>query len=504
MTNTVDAQEKGDFPLLRMLVVSMATVASTISCGFNPRPESGTVVCKSEGGACCPAGFLCIGRGLSTAGGPSAGVCFAQAELPPDAVAGAHDYTPAIAYDRPCLVTDWVPPELVGVGTTPDAAPVDTRIPTAPSPDTGGAIPITPSHPAAGARIMPGSGRTFLVRQNGAVWAWGNNTEGRLGDGTTTSTSEPVPLPTLQSGVSALSTFWQHTCAVVSGALYCWGKNDHGQLGDGTKTNSGLPVPVVGLAAGVTDVAVSNEHTCAVVNGGAQCWGASYAGVRLLGDDSTVDRTVPRPVPTLSSGVTAIAAGYYYACAVVNGAVYCWGRNSEGELGDTTTTDRPTPVAVVGLEASVTAIAAGYRHTCAIVEGGALRCWGSNTTALGSGTRPSTPVLVQVKGLPGPVVDVSCGSGITCAIADPGRLFCWGGNSHYQIGDPLESNVGGHSTPFEITALKFDVRDIGVGAAHSCVVLTQGVKCWGENSDGAIGVEGGWGSKTPVEVVFKP
>ena len=221
----------------------------------------------------------------------------------------------------PCLVTDWVPPELVGVGTTPDAAPVDTRIPTAPSPDTGGAIPITPSHPAAGARIMPGSGRTFLVRQNGAVWAWGNNTEGRLGDGTTTSTSEPVPLPTLQSGVSALSTFWQHTCAVVSGALYCWGKNDHGQLGDGTKTNSGLPVPVVGLSAGVTDVAVSNEHTCAVVNGGAQCWGASYPGVRLLGDDSTVDRTVPRPVPTLSSGVTAIAAGYYYACAVVDGEV---------------------------------------------------------------------------------------------------------------------------------------------------------------------------------------
>jgi len=149
-----------------LVLSSIAISTLLLGCGFHPQPQSGTVICHPQGAACCPEGYLCVGRGLNTAGGPSAGICWSRRELPPEAVAGTHDYTPAVPNDPACLVTDWLPPELVGIGPTPDAGTSNPDGPVAvgeddAGPDTGGTTAVTPVVPAAVGTLSAGNATTY-------------------------------------------------------------------------------------------------------------------------------------------------------------------------------------------------------------------------------------------------------------------------------------------------------------------------------------------------------
>ena len=197
--------------------------------------------------------------------------------------------------------------------------------------------------------LAAGLGHSCAVVADGTVRCWGWNSNGQLGDGTTTDRPAPTRVANLTTA-TAVTAGWDHTCAVTAASgTVCWGNNDFGQLGDGTAGTLRLvPVSVPGLA-GVTSLSAGDSHSCVVVGGAASCWGRDLDG--QLGDGGGGDQVSPTPVLGLGSGsVTTIAAGRASTCATTaGGGVMCWGSNAYGQVGDGTTTDSAVPDPVVGL-----------------------------------------------------------------------------------------------------------------------------------------------------------
>ena len=86
-----------------------------------------------------------------------------------------------------------------------------------------------------------GSRHTVVVTPNGTVWAWGGNSNGQLGDGTTTDRLVPTAVPSF-TNVTAVAAGSLHTLALKSdGSVWAWGYNGNGQLGDGTTSSRSSP-----------------------------------------------------------------------------------------------------------------------------------------------------------------------------------------------------------------------------------------------------------------------
>ncbi len=348
-------------------------------------------------------------------------------------------------------------------------------------------------------QVEGGATHTCAVLTSGQVRCWGSNRSGALG---TSSSGAPVPLPVAViglSGASVLTTGGAHSCAVVAaGQLRCWGENSSGQLGDpsiGSATST--LVATTGLS-GATQASAGGDHTCALVAGGqARCWGENGSG--QLGNGAVTDASAPVAVPGLS-GATRVAAGGSHSCVLVaGGQARCWGANGAGQLGNAQVSFDPTvsPVAVNGLSGA-TQIVAGGSHTCALLAVAQVRCWGANFVGqVGSGiSGGGLTSPVGVTGLSG-VSQIAAGNDHTCALLGSGQVRCWGANFSGQLGN---SGVGASTpTPVAVTGLS-GVVQIAAGGSHSCAVLSNGqARCWGANGFGQLGA-GFAGSPSPAPV----
>ena len=313
----------------------------------------------------------------------------------------------------------------------------------------------------------------------GALACWGDNGYGQLGDGTYNPRTAAQPVAAID-GVTSVVMQVFHTCAVADGAAYCWGGNGDGQLGDGSFVTRSTPFVVSGLSAGVVAIAAGPYHTCAIVGDGAvKCWGSGNFGA-LGNHDLEDDQPLPVDVIGLSSGATALALVDGRSCAIVGGGVKCWGWNGDNGI-DWTPTDVP------GLASGVTAIVAESATMCAIVDGGAY-CWGDGSLGqLGNGSFASSPLPVPVEGLDHGVIAIDTSYDHTCALTTSG-VKCWGYNFYGELGTGATSDAV--NVPVDATVAPADSTGVGAGVYFSCVLHEGVVSCWGDNSDGVLGIGG--------------
>ncbi|MFV0634749.1 SpaA isopeptide-forming pilin-related protein [Demequina sp.] len=342
-------------------------------------------------------------------------------------------------------------------------------------------------------QISPGVEHTVALDDDGNAYAWGTNSQGQLGDGTTSQSTSPVMVD-MPSGVTftQAAAGYLHTVALAEdGNAYAWGLSPYGQLGLGATVESPTPA-MVEMPSGVTftQVDAGHFHTVALGDdGNTYAWG--YNNYGQLGTGTTPQNTTPVAVE-MPSGVTftQVAAGMFHTVALGDdGNTYAWGENRNGQLGDGTTSQNATPV-MVDMPSGVTftQVDAGHSYTAALGDDGNTYAWGYNNVGqLGDGTTTdrTTPVVVD---MPSGVTftQIRLGASHTLALGDDGNTYAWGVNRNGQLGDGTNED---RTTPVVVdTPSGVTFTQIDTGASFTAAVGDDGnVYTWGSNTRGQLG-----------------
>lgn len=350
-------------------------------------------------------------------------------------------------------------------------------------------------------QLSIGSAHTCGIASDNVLYCWGFSTHGQLGLGPIPMA--PVTRPEQVGGPLRFQTVqstFRHTCALtLAGAAYCWGENSEGKLGDGTTETRSVPTPVSG---GLTfaSLAVSASRSCGISVGGmAYCWGSGGGGTA----DSTLIRD--RWTPTLVAygrPFVQLALGLAHTCALdVAGEAWCWGSDDFGQLGNGADPWSQYPVAVSGGHLFTRLIGGGSYTSCGHKADASLWCWGwdpRDEYGVESVDALQEPTLFAAAGV---FADVAVGGGhptlcgVLAAAVDAGSVACFGDNDWGQVGDGTTAfrsaaTVVGGTTGARATA---------VGQYLSCVVGPRAL-CWGRNAEGALGDGTVNASLTPVIV----
>ena len=327
---------------------------------------------------------------------------------------------------------------------------------------------------------------TGVVKSDGTLWMWGQNSQGQLGDGTTETHRSPVKV---LDGVTSVSLAGfdesilyedSYSAAVKSdGSLWMWGKSNRLiRVGDPNNFNTNQPRPykcmedVASVSLGtycgaviktdgslwmwganlyqqlygneldytswytpqkvmddVVSVSVSTYHVAAVkTDGSLWVWGDSTFGNSVSGLNYST------PVKIMDNVVSACTQGSNFVAVKSDGSLWTWGKNFGGQLGDGTTTDRSTPAKVMS---GVVSAAVRNGGAAAIKTDGSLWMWGANSRGcLGFGPTDQhyvendavEPHPTPRKLMDGGVVSVALGSRNSFAVKTDGSVWGWGDN----------------------------------------------------------------------------
>lgn len=232
------------------------------------------------------------------------------------------------------------------------------------------------------------------IKTTGDLWCWGDNTQGLVGDGTTSPASSPELVA--RGGWSSVSLARSQACGIRwGGELWCWGQSSVGP-------QSTVPTGPIGRWADWTMIAVDDSGFCGLRNGG-EWWCQIPGSTRRIGT---------------GTGWTWIDVDGWRQWGVKCGA-----------LAYTSHFDWYAEPRVAG-DAGWARVAVSSDHDCRLDASGGVWCSGSNLYGqVGNGKLESYSALSRV-GTSSDWVDVGIlGAPVltfSCALARNGQVWCWG------------------------------------------------------------------------------
>ncbi len=352
----------------------------------------------------------------------------------------------------------------------------------------------------AGEKAATGYSHSLGIKSDSSLWAWGNNSEGQLGNESTASSSYPLKVSGITKAIDAAGG-GAHTVALKNDrTVWAWGRNSEGQLGNGTLDQQTSPVKVGGLS-NVINVGAGYDHSFAIKSDGSLwAWGQNNYG--QLGNGNTSNSAAATKVSNLS-GVIDATGGYGFSLALKSdGTVWGWGDNGYGQLGDGSNIQRNIPVQVSPLN-NVVAISAGRSHSMALKGDGTVWAWGNNGYGqLGKGHRyiSDEGIPVQVTVLTN-VVAIAAGEYHSLALKNDGTLWAWGHNGQGQLGNGTGDGYS-HPTPIQIANFT-SATMVYAGGIHGMAAKSNGsVWVWGNNRGGQFGDGTNNSASTPKASLF--
>lgn len=347
-----------------------------------------------------------------------------------------------------------------------------------------------------------------------------------------------TPTQALQAAISLGDT---HTCVIKNSNLLCWGDNTWGKLGNGTVNNTNRPTYVLDragssdLLSGVIGVIASENHTCALLNTTkVKCWGLSWR----IGKQQSSGIASPYPTFVKSlytnqtesdaspdlTGAVALSATAYNTCAVINdGRVKCWGDTTGGGKtysgvgyvllcsSDVYTVScgsgQTSNVQLTGVKQ----LSMSDQTACAVKTDETQVCWGTTNGVYGyaGSDPPGTRVYASSadSGTNGakamaPSGYTSCGlfeiSGRAVAVSG-GQVKCWGKNGSKALGrgEALTDNTADNYSAADVLDVNTAIAISGERQAFCALLFNRTVKCWGDNPNGKASVGATGTSGTP-------